>query len=1277
MPEVIGKVIHKLLAKRPEDRYQTPAELAQVLQAFLHGQPVQVDLAPSIAPSNPVPAARAANPFAGLGSDETLDQAMPETVSPVPQQKPAQKFWLAAIAAACVIGLLLIVVLRKSGPEPGSPPPGKVKAVVEATSRWQDTLIDLEADTTVTVTVQGKLKKKDWPECSAAGLDGQPRDRTLLLEFPPLCLLGRIGEQEPFPLGNVKSIRPREGGRLFVQVNDLDVREVSGRLTLEVNPARQSSILVKRPGPLRIQAAEAALEALAANLARSQGNLVELARHVQDFREKHEGKPATARASMLWHSHLVRLPSPLDRLDAAALSADSRELWRNLDQPKELVAVLGEPGARPVTSLAFSQDDRFLLYAVAEKASFFDFLFKKEMKTFDADKKILALALSPKMDLAVAATGANALPLWNPQTGKEVGKLIGHKAPANSVIFSFNGGQAVSGGQDGTVRLWDVAGSKEVRRWGGFTGSVLRAALSADGRTLAAAGQDLTMRFWNFALADDKGVVVKGYSDPVSAMAFAPDGWTLATAHNNGQIKFWDLAQKEPKERAAGLAIPGAMPALAYSPDGRWLLAGSQTGDLILWEAASEKKLWEWKLPAPVASLAFAADSRHVALGLGNGTVVIFRDPDLAEKGFQKLLARAADPGVDHEKLLRDVAHFRGRFAGLPQARTVAEIFWKLPSPLDRLDPANIPDIERLDWQPKELVAILGSHRLRHQAGVVRVALSPDGKTLATATVTGDIVLFDAATGKELKRLGNHGGDVLSLAFDEDGQLLASAGLDGTAKMWNLRSGKTVHSLNGMGPVAAAFSPDGKLLATVHGTEVEIRDVKGPKEQILSLAFSAHGEMLATGSQAGDIRLWDVNSAKSLDVLAQKEGPVAALAFHPDKKLLASAANTVKLWDVTAGAALKTWPGGNSLAFDKTGNLLAFASFLSVKIWDAAEDKLTELKGHIGAVRSVSFAAGSKILATGSDDETARLWDVPSGKEMIPLDGYNGFPLAFSPDGRSLVCCGQNFHGPQLWNLETLKPRTFIPQAYPAHGLAFSPDGLTLASCNYAGDTRLLLWDVARPGQYLLALGHTGGISQTAFSPDGRKAASCSSDNTVHFWDPFTGKALGTPLVAHPLGVNCLAFSPDGRWLATGGNDNSARLWDLRSCLLVHSFAEHGQAVRSVVFSRDGALLAPLCLDGQVRVWELAKRKLRTSLDAPPGTMLWVLAISPDDKMLATSSDKGGIFLWELASGKKLKEWRLPFRVLQVAFAPDARHLAVANGNGTISILRLGKGPAP
>src|SRR5262249_51244753 len=157
------------------------------------------------------------------------------------------------------------------------------------------------------------------------------------------------------------------------------------------------------------------------------------------------------------------------------------------------------------------------------------------------------------------------------------------------------------------------------------------------------------------------------------------------------------------------------------------------------------------------------------------------------------------------------LARFRGRFAGLPQAEKAAEFFWKFPSPLDRLEAANIPDLERLDWQPKELVAVLGSHRLRHQAAGVRVALSADGKRLASATLTGDIVVWDAATGKERKRLGSMEADVLALAFHKDGQLLAVGARDGTAKLFNVINGKTVRTLKGKTPVALAFSPDGRL----------------------------------------------------------------------------------------------------------------------------------------------------------------------------------------------------------------------------------------------------------------------------------------------------------------------------------------------------------------------------------------------------------------------------------------------------------------------------------
>src|SRR5262249_46337871 len=220
VPAVIGKVMRKLLAKLPEDRYQTPGQLAEFLQAFLTGKPVRVDVANS--PSATTPMLLPTDPFSDLGTDERID-TVPEAPSPLAHKRRRRMFWLGGGVAACVIGLVLVIaLLQRKGPDPGLPAAGKIKVVVEPSSRWQDTGIDLEADTTVSVTVQGKLKKKDWPESSPGGLEGQPRDRTLLFDVPPFCLLGRIGEHAPFPLGNVASIKPKEAGRLFVQVNDLD-----------------------------------------------------------------------------------------------------------------------------------------------------------------------------------------------------------------------------------------------------------------------------------------------------------------------------------------------------------------------------------------------------------------------------------------------------------------------------------------------------------------------------------------------------------------------------------------------------------------------------------------------------------------------------------------------------------------------------------------------------------------------------------------------------------------------------------------------------------------------------------------------------------------------------------------------------------------------------------------------------------------------------------------------------------------------------------------------
>ena len=409
------------------------------------------------------------------------------------------------------------------------------------------------------------------------------------------------------------------------------------------------------------------------------------------------------------------------------------------------------------------------------------------------------------------------------------------------------------------------------------------------------------------------------------------------------------------------------------------------------------------------------------------------------------------------------------------------------------------------------------------------------------------------------------------------------------------------------------------------------------KGAMRDFAYSPDGTRFAIASSIG-IWLYDTATLEEVALLTKHTGEVVCIAYSPDGSLLASGSDdtTVHVWDAKTGEQkyppLPHTRDIESVEFSPDGRELASATHLQVEIWDAKTGvKKRTLKGQTGGVTCMAFSPDGNLLAVACGGKAVELWDVKAGYEPCGINVYGreAKSLAFSPTGNLLASADTDCRL-RLWEIDPWKLRwTGSEYLNLVRSVAFTADGIRVIAGSVENIT---LWDVTTGRLHRRLRGPTGGVVSVVRSPDGGTIAGASSNMIVRFWDATSGIQLRS-LAWMERHFGSAAFSPDGRTLAIGGGRN-VRRWDAKSGEPLRTLSGNEDWVYSLAFNRDGSLIA-VGGKGKIVIRDAGTgkrvREIPGHEEQSPS-----LAFSPAGRTLAVGIGQN-VHLWDAESEKHLQ----------------------------------------
>lgn len=564
------------------------------------------------------------------------------------------------------------------------------------------------------------------------------------------------------------------------------------------------------------------------------------------------------------------------------------------------------------------------------------------------------------------------------------------------------------------------------------------------------------------------------------------------------------------------------------------------------------------------------------------------------------------------------------------------------------------------------------------------LAVSAAGRYLAAGTRNGAVWLWPMSGGAPV-RLTGHGETISALDFSPDGQWLASGSRDHTVRLWNVRTHKVHRVLRGHRAkvMAVRFHPRSHRLAsaaslgdkTVKLWDVasgkELRTFTGHTSAVASLAWSPDGKQLASGAYDRTIRIWDPVHGKHLRNLNGHEAAVVSLDYSTDSKRLVSGGNgdNGKIWDPATGRVVRTLTGHTGALFGvhhhPSRPLLITKTPSVLRLWDLSVPAGRRPVGDNDPERyyATTLTPDFRHLILHSD-RNLKVRNLRTQRETRITTGHTDvlINLVVSRDGRRMAS-GANDNTVRLWDLPSGKLRRVLVGGQP-YGLDFNRQGDRLVSFSIARPL-VELWSHAAPGRPKVLRGHGGPVRSAAFRRDGKRLATGAFDGSIRVWDTADGRLKQT-LAGHKGLVWDLGWSPRGDVLVSAGQDRKIRFWNLTTGRMFRELSQHQHAIGQLLVSEDGRHLVSRS-SREVWLWDMANGKGRQLGNLSTGRFTDV-AIHPRGEAVAAALANGTIRIWRPAAAVERTLRGHATAVGAVTFRRDGAHLASFGQDGTVQL---------